>query len=333
MQLILDSYGAFLGARDGMFSLRLRGAERRLIPVRDVKGILLMQGVSVSTHAMRLAIENDIPIVLMDKLEHPFGLVWSGQFGSIATIRKHQALWSTDVQGMGWVRTVLARKIRHQQENLLAVGQLVGIDMDDHVDKMAGMGLQFENWRYQGESHSELAGTFRGWEGVASRLYFAALSQLLPAAFKFEKRSKRPAYDPFNALLNYLYGFLYASVELGLMKAGLDPYTGVLHADEYKRPTLVFDTIELYRHWAERVALELCIYGKISPADLTEESAYEGHRLRPSGKRVVVSAMLEYLNAPVQVQDRRRARKVQIDLDAQFLAQTLKTFAPIHRIT
>ncbi|MCB9349590.1 MAG: CRISPR-associated endonuclease Cas1 [Lewinellaceae bacterium] len=28
----------------------------------------------------------------------------------------------------------------------------------------------------------------------------------------------------------------------------------MLHADEYNRPTLVFDMIEPYRHWAEWIA-------------------------------------------------------------------------------
>jgi CRISPR-associated protein Cas1 len=332
MQLFLDSYGAFLGTRDGMFHLRLRNAADRLLPVRDVTIVMLAQGVSISANAMRLAIENSIPIILLDRLEHPIGQVWSGQFGSIATIRKHQALWSTDVQGINWVRSVLMRKIKSQLKVLTDAGKLTILDLSRETDLMQQMYQRFADWRYEGEKLDTISGTFRGWEGTASRYYLRAIAQLLPSAFYFQRRSKRPAFDPFNALLNYLYGFLYAQVELSLMKAGLDPYTGVLHADEYKRPTLVFDTIELYRCWAEAVALELCLSGKLTTVDFKLVSPSKGYYLQYSGKPAVVNAMLQYLDEKTIVAGRNRSRRLKIDLDAQQLAQFLKDFVPLHRI-
>lgn len=332
MQLFLDSYGAFLGTRDGMFHLRLRQAEDRSFPVRDVKIIMLAQGVSISANAMRLAIENSIPIILLDRLEHPIGQVWSGQFGSIATIRKHQALWSTDVQGINWVRSILLRKLAGQLEVLLAATADSMLDLSTEVGRIQRTYEQFSNWRYQGELLPDIAATFRGWEGTASRFYFRGLAQLLPSPFYFSLRSRRPALDPFNSLLNYLYGFLYAQVELSLMKAGLDPYTGVLHADEYKRPTLVFDVIELYRPWAETVALELCTSGKVNTGHFTANTEREGYYLQPAGKPAVVHSMLSYLDEKIPLAGKNRSRRTKIDLDAQHLAQTLKDFTPLHRI-
>jgi CRISPR-associated protein Cas1 len=204
--------------------------------------------------------------------------------------------------------------------------------LSEETDQLQQAYEQFSSWQYRGESLAAIAATFRGWEGNASRYYFRALAQLLPAPFYFERRSRRPAYDPFNALLNYLYGFLYAQVELSLMKAGLDPYTGVLHADEYKRPTLVFDTIELYRHWADSVALALCSTGQVHTADFSATRISDGFYLRPSGKAAVVSAMLSYLDNRILLAGRQRSRRVQIDLDAQELAQHLKNFHPLHRM-
>jgi CRISPR-associated protein Cas1 len=332
MQLFLDSYGAFLGTRDGMFHLRLRQAENRSFPVRDVKIIMLAQGVSISANAMRMAIENSIPIILLDRLEHPIGQVWSGQFGSIATIRKHQALWSTDVQGINWVRSILLRKLAGQMDVLLDATADSLLDLSTETSRIQRTYEQFSSWRYQGEQLTDIAATFRGWEGTASRYYFRGLAQLLPSPFYFSRRSRRPAFDPFNALINYLYGFLYAQVELSLMKAGLDPYTGVMHADEYRRPTLVFDIIELYRPWAETVALELCTSGMINTGDFTAKTEKEGFYLQPSGKPAVVNAMLSYLDDKIPLAGKNRSRRIQIDLDAQHLAQTLKDFTPLHRI-
>lgn len=331
MQLFIDSYGAFLGMRDGMFHLRLRSAENRSFPVRTVKVILLSQGTSVSANAMRLAIENSIPIILLDKLEHPIGQVWSGQFGSIATIRKNQALWSTDIQGINWVRQVMIQKITGQLKLLLKAAENV-YDLSTETTQLQYAYEKFAKWQFNGESADRIAATFRGWEGNASRYYFRAIAQLLPAPFYFEQRSRRPAFDPFNALLNYLYGFLYAQVELSLMKAGLDPYTGVFHVDGYKRKTLVFDMIELYRHWADQVALELCRHGRINTTDFNATTIKDGFYLQSSGKSAVVKAMLDHLNNRILLDGKKRSRSVQIDLDAQLLAQQLKNFSPLHHL-
>lgn len=79
----------------------------------------------------------------------------------------------------------------------------------------------------------------------------AITSELLRTAYlpRFISTNARadPAFDAFNSLLNYLYGMLYVMVEMALVKAGIDPYMGILHADEYQKITMVYDCIEPYR--------------------------------------------------------------------------------------
>src|SRR5690606_13178328 len=74
---------------------------------------------------------------------------------------------------------------------------------------------------------NEVAATFRGWEGTASRGYFYCISLILPEEYEFKKRMQHPAYDRFNACINYMYGILYGMIEVALIKAGIDPYMGV----------------------------------------------------------------------------------------------------------
>lgn len=62
-----------------------------------------------------------------------------------------------------------------------------------------------------------------------------------------------------NALLNYGYGILYGSIQVELIKAGIDPYIGVLHRDNYNKPVLVYDIIELYRTWIDEVVFSLVL--------------------------------------------------------------------------
>jgi CRISPR/Cas system-associated endonuclease Cas1 len=144
----------------------------------------------------------------------------------------------------------------------------------------------------------------------------------------FTSRQKRPAYDPFNVLLNYLYGMLYTAVHLSLLKSGLDPYMGILHADRYgATPTLVFDAIEPYRPWADVVALRLALDGEVGPESFEQrEDPTEGLWLSGVGKGVVIDRMLAFLeeSAPMAGQTRKIKRRVQMDMRAQQLAVGLK---------
>ena len=88
-------------------------------------------------------------------------------------------------------------------------------------------------------------------------------------------RSRNPAKDEFNCLLNYAYGVLYGLVERACLLAGLDPYIGFVHTDHYNKPSLVFDLIENYRIWADETVVQLFSRHKIKKAlfDQAQERA------------------------------------------------------------
>ena len=334
MQLYIDSYGAFLGVRNGMFWVKPRNSEGRAIAHRQVKAVFLTRGVTVSADALLLAIREEVPVLLIDGIGRPAGQVWNGRFGSIATIRKNQALFANDAEGLGWVRDLLVRRLTQQRGALqqLAEAGRPGSDWrpsyQEAMRLSVAMERQFTGWKYvDGQIGAEIRDSFRGWEGTASRYYYNALTGALPAGMAVGPRSRRPALDPFNALLNYLFGMLYPMVELSLMKAGLDPAVGILHADEYNRPTLVFDLIEAYRHWAEWVAVDLCRTGRL-PGDAFRTDEQGGVFLDDPGKDIAIPAFLAYLEDRESRNDKQLRRSTHIDLDAVELAGRLKTFRP-----
>lgn len=325
MQVYLDSYGAFLGVRNGMFYVKPRNGEGQALPLRKVKAIFLCRGVRVSTDALELAIRSGIPVLLTDGIGRPLGQVWSGQFGSIATIRKNQALFSMSLAGLHYVSGLLRRRAEGQLRMLARLKEKYRLQADGWDRGLEVIqGIADRHKAVKGIQDKEaLKQSLRGWEGTATRHYFQLLAAVMPPQYAFNGRSKRPAYDPFNALLNYLYGMLYPMVELAQMKAGLDPYNGILHADEYNRPTLVFDMIEPYRHWAEWVAVRLCVEGLL-PADAFEDSEREGFWLARPGKSAVIDAFLKYLDEKVSQEGQLRRRATHIDLDALRLAGRLR---------
>lgn len=87
-----------------------------------------------------------------------------------------------------------------------------------------------------------------GIEGMAAKKYFSVFPILIEkSGFSFFGRSRRPARDPVNSLLNYGYALLRAEVTGALQAAGLDPYIGFLHRERYGRESLSLDLMEEFR--------------------------------------------------------------------------------------
>jgi CRISP-associated protein Cas1 len=290
-----------------------------------------------------LALQNDVPVVILDGIGHPIGQVWSGKFGSIATIRRNQILFSTDSEGWLWLAKHLQRKIETQN----AVLHNISIHFNDDVNAMRrlgkvtsamqGLSNNFARWQPDIQADGKLPdNTFRAWEATASRFYFRFLSSVVPPAYRFENRNFRPSLDAFNCLLNYLYGMLYAYVELALMKSGIDPTIGILHVDRYNRPTMVYDVIEAYRHWADSVALTI-VFNDYLPKDAFADvpdfmrdaegdPEAQGFWLTKAGKPIVVNTFLAFMEEKIPYKHNQQKRSIILDLEAQALATILKKF-------
>lgn len=174
-----------------------------------------------------------------------------------------------------------------------------------------------------GEVVPDVAPSLRGWEGVASRIYFECMNLFLPEQYRFAERTQHPATDVVNAMLNYGYGMLYGKIEGALIKAGIDPYIGVLHRDDYNRPVLVYDVIELYRVWVDYVVWGIVQQGVISD-DCYSVSEDGSYWLENLGRRILIQSMNDYLEEVVSINKLSRSRLTHIQLYAQNLAQTFK---------
>jgi CRISP-associated protein Cas1 len=129
----------------------------------------------------------------------------------------------------------------------------------------------------------------QGLEGMASRIYFEAISSIMPEKYRFEGRSRNPAKDEFNAMLNYGYGVLYSLVQKACIIAGLDPYVGFLHTDSYNKKSLVFDIIECFRFYVDEVVV--CLFSKRMVKDEFFEPLEQGIGLSKDGKATLIDAL------------------------------------------
>lgn len=323
MVLVLNTYGTSLNRDNEGFVITTKDGKQR-IPAEGISSIQIGRGVRITSDAVMLAVENETEVLFVDRSGKPVGRVWSPKFGSVSTIRRGQIAFSRSKKAVAWIKEVISRKIENQQAMILTTRT-----DDDRARRIAERSItRLEDYRQKvsrldGETVGDIAATLRGWEGQASRIYFETLNEFIPEKYRFTSRSQNPATDIANAMLNYGYGILYGKIEGALIKAGIDPYTGILHRDEYNRPVLAYDVIELYRVWIDYV-----VYMLLSQDIITDE--YYSMRadgscwLEPLGRRVLIQSVNDYLEDSVTVRGLTRSRETQINLYTQNLAQQFK---------
>lgn len=329
MQLHLNSYGLYLHVRDAMFEVRKKNDsgewESSAVAAHKVKSIWMGKGTALSSDAVQLALRNNVDIVFLENDGAPLGRVWHSKLGSTTLIRKMQLRASLDRRSLTYTQKWIHEKMGNQIQfikDLKKHRPQHHVFLEDKIEKMSA--LQAALMTLEGDCMDEtLIGTIHGLEGTAGRLYFETLSFVLPSGWQFSGRSSRPAKDAFNAFLNYAYGVLYSRVEKALMMAGLDPYLGFLHRDDYNHMSLVYDFIEPFRFWADKTVFSLFSAKKINQSHL-DTLGNGGVMLNAEGKKLLMEHYNEYLEQDIiRYKNRNRTRASILLLEAHRFAQEL----------
>ncbi|MDZ4839811.1 MAG: CRISPR-associated endonuclease Cas1 [Bacteroidota bacterium] len=328
MELHISALGGRLSVKDFIFIVKLPIVDAQIDNSTDtysteqlspdlVKCIYLYPNSSISSNAMSLAVNYQIPIFLFDKDLVPQGQIWSHKYGSIASIRTHQHLFFRSKEGAIWVKDLIIFKLKQQQYIL----QQFIKSSTNAANYIANAIILVENWvPTVDKSQLEI---LRGYEGVSAKHYFGSIGQSLPPAFRFDLRTRRPALDPFNAMLNYLYSILYFRVENSLISAGLDPYCSILHVSQYNKPTLVYDFMEMYRIWADSLAISLVNKNQVNFRDFQRNNITGEYLINIEARRVIVTAFNLFINNTVKRGKVNLSRKNHIANDAKILADHL----------
>ena len=322
MQLILETNGLKLSVHQGSFLVEGKEGKRRISP-EMIDSIAIHANILLTSSVVGLAIEHGLPILFFDGIGNPVGRTWSPRFESHPLVRRNQVLFERDFeQVLPWVRCLYKLKTKAQLDHLA----------DCKAESLKER-EQVERWMNQIEAvqfkpGDDFEAVIMGLEGTAAKAYWKAVSAMMPPHFAFDGRSRQPASDPFNCLLNYVYGMLYNTVEGAIFSAGLDPYLGIVHRDEYNRPSLSFDLIEPFRAWADQLVSQLCIRGLADPSLHFDTLENGGLTLNKAGKQLVVPAYYAYFNEKTTYERRTMSRKNHIYQFAGEFANFLKGYIP-----
>jgi len=327
MQLVVNTRGSLLRRRGNRFIISREGASHEFAATK-IQSIVIATSVRLTSNAIELATESNVDIVFLNSRGSPTARVWQPRLGSTAAIRRKQLEVSENDFGcqvaVDWVQKKLENQVKFLDE--LASRRPDAQASIDQRSRTIRDGI--ESLDAISGTAETCRGTIMGIEGTSGRVYFDALSAMMPKEYRFSGRSRRPAVDGFNAMLNYTYGVLYSAVERACILAGLDPHIGFLHTDNYNKPSLVYDLIEPFRIIGDRVTV-LFFTGRRVKADFFREVP-GGVELAPDGRAAVISNLNERLDKAVRypIQRPKKAggkkyRRIKLRTTIQYEAHAL----------
>ena len=321
MQLVINTYGAYLKKSGECFVIKNEDKVFEVSP-RKVESIMITTSAYLSTDAIKLAMDNNIDIVFLDHHGDPYGRVWHSKLGSTTLIRRRQLEISESEQGLDLAKEWVAAKVSNQAEFLDRLSR----PREDKAEKLKASSSSLKELsRKLGAltgTLDERRGTIMGLEGTAGRIYFELLSHVMPERFRFDGRSRNPAKDEFNAMLNYGYGVLYSLVEKGCILAGLDPYIGFVHTDNYNKKSLVFDLIEQFRIYAEEPVVFL-FSGRKVKVEYFDTLPNNGMTLNKEGKAFLIEALNKHFDESIRYRGRNIQRRNTIQMECHRIANSL----------
>jgi len=270
MQIVLDTRGLQFSVRNKCFYIQSETTSRIIHPSR-INSILVTAPCRISSPALILAAQSEIPVTICNPSGKPEVRMWTPRFLNIASLRRKQYQYSTTTSGLKWAFSVLLLKMEGQLTNLTFLADRKTSLAGDVQKIVAECNLQIDKVKGKlGQSDMIQKKDLFFVEAYTASRYWQNLGLKLPEPFNFTNRIKKDPRDLFNNTINYLYGMLRNTTESSILSMGIDPALGILHRDGYKTPSLVFDLMEPFRPVIDKVLVRLILENKLDPVSAIE---------------------------------------------------------------
>lgn len=248
--IVISGFGSKVFRENELVKIVTPDGEQLQVSPREVEQVIIAGEVSMTSGVVRLLLENGVDLVFVEhRPTNFFARVVRSDYNMITELWRKQIMMG-EVRRLEIAREIMDCAIYNKVRLLQSLAKNRVVDFDPEIV-------------YLNERRAYLASimdnkTLMGFEGDATKMYFGALRKIIPREFGFLKREKHPPRDPMNSLLSYGYTVLKSRVEYGLMRAGLNPYEGILHLSYRNRPALGFDLMEEFRQpIVDRVVITL----------------------------------------------------------------------------
>lgn len=297
--------GCFVTVNGDNLVVRRRKNEIFRMAIAELTMVYLEgKGIGLSADLTMRLCEKDIPVVFTPLVGIPAAIALPVQT-TRSNLRQQQVLRRNDPDILKVGLSMLAAKVANQASVLKYFARYRKRTNDAAYSELTRCadGIRGIAETLDGLDPSAVAAraSAMGHEGRAAAKYWSSFAILIPGELSFPGRHTRHATDPVNSALNYIYGMLYGEVWRAVIRAGLDPYFGIIHGTERDQGSLVFDLIEEFRApFGDRLVLGML--GRGFALELDKEG-----RLRAASRHKLVHAFHKQWHREVRWRGRARA--------------------------
>ncbi len=197
-------------------------------------------------------------------------------------------------------RALVEAKIRRSLHVLEWLSQTYDIEREMQVTKHEAMRL----------SKTSTVPEIRTVEGRTALRYWETFRKVLPEWLHFQGRTttshNNNASDPFNAALNYGYGFLEVECRMAVNIVGLEAAVGFLHelSSTQTAESLVYDLEEPFRFLADLCVIQAFETGALNVSDFAFTRDDYLYRIQWDGKMRLLDSLRETFNSGVNYKGR-----------------------------
>ncbi len=272
--LFVTTDGAYL-AKDGQaVAVRLEKKTKLRVPLHNLDGIVCFGRIGVSPLLMAACGEVGVTISMVDANGRFRAAIVGFSPGNVL-LRRTQYRVADDAETSCQIaRVMVAAKLANCRSVLLRAARDTSDTPRQEILIAAGKRLVTN---VEAARSCTSLDSLRGIEGEGAATYFDAFGTMINIDgedFAFKSRSRRPPFDPVNALLSFLYAMLAHDARSACEATGLDAAVGFLHRDRPGRPGMALDLMEEFRPFlADRLVLSLINRRQVSAHGFTTSAS------------------------------------------------------------
>ncbi len=285
--------GSQLGAAGECFTVANDGQERLRLPAQLVGRIELGPRASAEEEAFRLAADHAIPLAMVNGLGAAQSTLLPACDDRAGLQLAQARLVLDEAQALHLARALVTGRLRNAHALLKRLNRRRKLDQVTEACER----IKYQRDRAGRASSIDVA---RGFEGEGARHYWRGLGACLAHGFGLHRR-RGVEGNPVVAVLNFTASLLLRDMEAAVLRAGLNPGFGALHASADRRDACVYDLVEAFRApLAEGLSVYLFNNRILKAGDFATVEEEGGVRLAATAARRVVEEYERWIARPIR---------------------------------
>lgn len=329
--LYIQTQGTYLQLDTDNIRVEVERERRAMIPLHHVESVVVFGNVLLSPFLIHRLAREHRPVTWLTEFGRFMARTETPVSGNVLLRAAQHACACDPERTLSIARFVAAGKLQNQKVTLLRSAR----EAQDDDPELLRQAARDINGQIGCLPLARTLDEVRGIEGTAARAYWEVFPLMLRQNrdfFWLQARTRRPARDPINATLNFVYTVLAGDCASAAQSVGLDPQVGFLHTLRPGRSSLALDLMEELRAvTADRAIVTLINRQQLTPRDFV---LHEGHTvtITEEGRKTILAHLSE--RKKEEVTHPLTARKTPLGLiphvQARLLAQHLRGDRPFY---